>query len=260
MASLTTAQVEMTPVTVYLEVVNPEMFYEEDDIVQVRLGIRDNLNDPMRLSGYNIIVRWPDGVLELDRVRPGTSPWGNPIRAVAPGPEVDPETGERRQRLSSGVGNEPSTLPLNPVLTTMDFIVREEIGYTNINLEVAYPDGGNQNLIGAISDDPVLYEMPFVFDTSGARNIFLGFTETLPPTPTPMPTPTATPTPTPVPTPAICMGDANGDGVVNLNDFIAVRDNFGRANPPVGDANGDGVVNLQDFIAVRDNFGRACPD
>ncbi|MCC5878067.1 MAG: hypothetical protein JJU11_17755 [Candidatus Sumerlaeia bacterium] len=78
-------------------------------------------------------------------------------------------------------------------------------------------------------------------------------------TPTPTPTPTATPTPTPTPTPApFCMGDANGDGVVNLNDFIAVRDNFGVPNPEQGDANGDGVVNLDDFIAVRDNFGIPC--
>ncbi|MCC5876239.1 MAG: hypothetical protein JJU11_08495 [Candidatus Sumerlaeia bacterium] len=254
------AETTLTPVTVYMEVVNPELFYEEDDIIEVRLGIRDNANAPMRPVGYNIIVRWPDGVVDLDRVRSGTSPWGPPIRAVAPGPDVDPETGERRQRLSTAVGNEPSTLPLNPVLTTMEFVVREEVGYINLNLEVAYPDGGNQNLVGAISDDPTIYEIPFVFDTSGARNIYLGYTETLPPTPTPIPTPTPTPSPTPTPTPTFCMGDANGDGIVNLQDFIAVRDNFGQANPTVGDANGDGVVNLQDFIAIRDNFGRPCPE
>lgn len=69
-------------------------------------------------------------------------------------------------------------------------------------------------------------------------------------------------TPSPEPTPVeseFCEGDANGDGFVNLSDYIAVRNNFGAVNPEVGDATGDGFVNLFDYIAVRENFGRVCP-
>jgi hypothetical protein len=51
-------------------------------------------------------------------------------------------------------------------------------------------------------------------------------------------------------------GDANGDGIVNLDDLNAVRNNFGASGANVaGDTNGDGLVNLDDLNAVRNNFG-----
>ncbi len=52
-------------------------------------------------------------------------------------------------------------------------------------------------------------------------------------------------------------GDTNLDGVVNLVDFTALKDNFGGANSSLaqGDINGDGVVNLADFTILKDNFG-----
>jgi hypothetical protein len=52
-------------------------------------------------------------------------------------------------------------------------------------------------------------------------------------------------------------GDANGDGVVNLSDFLILRRNFGNddAGFADGDFNGDGVVNLSDFLILRRNFG-----
>ncbi|MEM9083804.1 MAG: hypothetical protein AAGB34_09420, partial [Planctomycetota bacterium] len=56
-----------------------------------------------------------------------------------------------------------------------------------------------------------------------------------------------------------CDGDANGDLVVNVGDFIAVLLNFGSSGDGVaGDANDDDVVNVADFIAVLLNFGAAC--
>ncbi|MEM9083453.1 MAG: lamin tail domain-containing protein, partial [Planctomycetota bacterium] len=55
-----------------------------------------------------------------------------------------------------------------------------------------------------------------------------------------------------------CQGDANGDGNVNVDDFIDVLLNFGTAGP-VGDANLDGAVNVDDFIAVLLNFGTCTP-
>jgi hypothetical protein len=51
-------------------------------------------------------------------------------------------------------------------------------------------------------------------------------------------------------------GDANGDGLVNLSDFLALRANFGTGTDYAqGDFNLDGRVNLSDFLILRRNFG-----
>lgn len=51
-------------------------------------------------------------------------------------------------------------------------------------------------------------------------------------------------------------GDANLDGVVDLDDVNRVRNHFGQSgrNTP-GDTNGDGIVDLIDLNAVRNHFG-----
>ena len=46
--------------------------------------------------------------------------------------------------------------------------------------------------------------------------------------------------------------DVNGDGVVNIQDLVAVAQAFGEAEP---DLNGDGVVNIQDLVIVANAFG-----
>jgi len=48
-------------------------------------------------------------------------------------------------------------------------------------------------------------------------------------------------------------GDANMDGVVDLQDFSVLKDNFGTKQ--MGDANGDNVIDLQDFGILKQNFG-----
>lgn len=51
-------------------------------------------------------------------------------------------------------------------------------------------------------------------------------------------------------------GDVNRDGVVDLGDLNAVRNNFGLQEIGLAaDANRDGVVNLDDLNAVRNQFG-----
>jgi hypothetical protein len=53
-------------------------------------------------------------------------------------------------------------------------------------------------------------------------------------------------------------GDANFDGVVNLNDFNALAANFGATGGATwqqGDFNFDGMVNLNDFNLLASNFG-----
>lgn len=56
---------------------------------------------------------------------------------------------------------------------------------------------------------------------------------------------------------SVMLGDANIDGVVDLEDFRAVKANFGRGEAlhEDGDLNGDGVVNLTDFDLLEQNFG-----
>ena len=53
-------------------------------------------------------------------------------------------------------------------------------------------------------------------------------------------------------------GDANGDGRVDILDFLTLRSNFGAASSDgalVGDFDGDGNVSILDFLVLRANFG-----
>jgi hypothetical protein len=57
-------------------------------------------------------------------------------------------------------------------------------------------------------------------------------------------------------------GDVNGDNVISLSDFTALRTAFGStpSDPnwnPNADLNGDGAVSLGDFTILRTNFGQA---
>ncbi len=55
-----------------------------------------------------------------------------------------------------------------------------------------------------------------------------------------------------------CTGDANGSGVVDFGDILAILANFGGPGP-VGDADGNGVVDFSDILTVLANFGAICP-
>lgn len=72
---------------------------------------------------------------------------------------------------------------------------------------------------------------------------------------TPSPTPTASPTPTPGLT-----GDINGDGVVNVQDYIRLSNTFGLSFGDNGyddqaDLIDDDTINVQDYIVLSNNFG-----
>jgi hypothetical protein len=54
--------------------------------------------------------------------------------------------------------------------------------------------------------------------------------------------------------PAVCTGDINGDGVVDVLDVIEVLAAWGQTNHPA-DVNGDGVVDILDLIIVLVNLG-----
>ncbi|MEN1678627.1 MAG: hypothetical protein AAGJ46_03485 [Planctomycetota bacterium] len=48
-------------------------------------------------------------------------------------------------------------------------------------------------------------------------------------------------------------GDLDGNGAVEIADYLAWRDNFGTAGPG-GDGNADGIVDAADFTLWRDNY------
>ena len=54
-------------------------------------------------------------------------------------------------------------------------------------------------------------------------------------------------------------GDCDGDGGVDLDDFVIVKQNFGRfgvtAGAAEGDLDEDGDVDLDDFVILKQNFG-----
>ena len=52
-------------------------------------------------------------------------------------------------------------------------------------------------------------------------------------------------------------GDINGDGRVNVSDFLILSRNFGSQDGERdGDLNGDGLVNVADFLILSRNFNR----
>ncbi len=53
---------------------------------------------------------------------------------------------------------------------------------------------------------------------------------------------------------ALSNGDADGDGQVNLFDFVVLDLNFGKVNA-MADLDGDGQVNLFDYVIIDSNFG-----
>jgi hypothetical protein len=54
---------------------------------------------------------------------------------------------------------------------------------------------------------------------------------------------------------APALGDYNGDGIVDVNDYTVWRNAFGSANT-AADGNGDGIVNAADYTVWRDHLGQ----
>jgi|GEM_PF-4618994 len=62
---------------------------------------------------------------------------------------------------------------------------------------------------------------------------------------------------------AACSGDANGDFLVNADDYLAVSGTFGKSfgddgYDPAGDLNGDDTVNADDLLIVLGAWGSSC--
>lgn len=54
-----------------------------------------------------------------------------------------------------------------------------------------------------------------------------------------------------------CRPDFNGDGTVNIQDFLAYLGAYSTGDPEA-DWNGDGVVNIGDFLGFLDSFSEGC--
>jgi len=64
--------------------------------------------------------------------------------------------------------------------------------------------------------------------------------------------------PMPVGAPIACVGDLNGDGVVNVSDLLALLGAWGPNEGHPADINGDGVVNVSDLLILLGAWGD-CP-
>lgn len=97
---------------------------------------------------------------------------------------------------------------------------------------------------------------------TNTSEVFYTPTKTRTRTPTSLSTSTVTPIatntllPPATQTPGCHYGDADGNLFVNVEDYRAVRDNFGRPSPVVGDADCNRFVNSNDYRSVRDHFGQ----
>lgn len=130
-------------------------------------------------------------------------------------------------------------------LNTFQEAVTGKLNYTRIGMQ---PGTYYYQLIA----DGCSYSMRKVSD----RGSFVIALPTPSPTPSPTPTPTLVPTPTPE-----NVGDLNHDGVVNIQDFILLSNDFNRTGAGLAsDLNHDQLVNIQDFIILSNNFsGFATP-
>jgi hypothetical protein len=53
-----------------------------------------------------------------------------------------------------------------------------------------------------------------------------------------------------------CTADINADGMVGVDDLLALLASYGGAG--AGDVNGDGAVGVNDLLALLAEYGRAC--
>ena len=51
------------------------------------------------------------------------------------------------------------------------------------------------------------------------------------------------------------VGDANGDGIVNILDLVLVASQIGQSGGTDADMNGDGSVNIQDLVVIANGLG-----
>jgi hypothetical protein len=142
------------------------------------------------------------------------------------------------------------------------------------NTSISYPNFLSKDQTGESLDRIYYRAKSPLTDTRNAHSIGICTLniETLPyiyptSTPTNTPVPTSTPTNTPVPTstpivtstPVPVAGDANGDGRVDIADYVIWIEQYGNYNPTPNkdpDFNNDGRVDGKDYIIWLSNYGK----
>ena len=56
----------------------------------------------------------------------------------------------------------------------------------------------------------------------------------------------------------VCIGDINGDNVVDVNDLLGVLTRFSESGDLNEDINDDGVVDVNDILILLSNYGGIC--
>jgi hypothetical protein len=57
---------------------------------------------------------------------------------------------------------------------------------------------------------------------------------------------------------AVCAADCNGDGALNVLDFVCFQQEW-QGQTPSGDCDGNGVYNVLDFVCFQGQFQAGCP-
>jgi thiol-disulfide isomerase/thioredoxin len=131
--------------------------------------------------------------------------------------------------VTGGLNNIGSAFKINGEPTITNCIVRDNVATSNYCII----SSGNPTIANTLfcSNDPNNIAVTW---TDGGGNEFLDTCEDEP-----------------------CAGDADGDGMVGVNDILAVIGSFGDTDGS-GDANGDGICDVNDVLAVVANFGSNC--
>lgn len=56
-----------------------------------------------------------------------------------------------------------------------------------------------------------------------------------------------------------CLGDLDGNGLINTNDLLLLLSNYGCAQNCFADLTGDGIVSTNDLLLFLTVFGTVCP-
>jgi hypothetical protein len=222
---------------------------------QVEIGSASNV------AAFQFLLRYDPSVLTLPTVQVGPFLGSTGRQLFCPAPVVDGYAGPGTLLYGCATVGFGPGVDGSGVLATVRFSLASA-GSTSISLEqIMTGDALGDSLcpclgVGASVDVTAVTgtatDTPMNAPTS---------TNTATPTPTDTAVPTATSSPTPRP---VCVGDVNGDGVVNVRDLVLVARHTGtnvgdRRYNSTYDLNHDGRITVRDVMMILERLGATCP-